>query len=145
MIGEVLHLRYLIVDKLGSGGYSTVWLARDNNLDEYVALKVCIADAHPSETKVLRALSALDGARGFVTALLDEFKIQGPNGNYTCFTVTSAQCNLREISYSQTFPLDVARALSYGLARAVAHVHAEGYVHGGSWSHRHFVAISSPT
>lgn len=29
MIGDVLHERYQIVDKLGYGGYSTVWLARD--------------------------------------------------------------------------------------------------------------------
>ncbi|KAL2793694.1 kinase-like domain-containing protein [Aspergillus keveii] len=109
LIGDVLHKRYLIVDKLGSGGYSTVWLARDNHLAKYVALKVCSADTPPRETK-----------------------IRGPNGTHTCYTVTLAQCNLRKISYSRMFPLDVARALSYGLARAVVHVHAEGYVHGGS-------------
>jgi hypothetical protein len=28
-IGEVLHVRYQIVGKLGYGGYSTVWLCRD--------------------------------------------------------------------------------------------------------------------
>jgi hypothetical protein len=30
MIGDVLHDRYRIVDKLGFGGYSTVWLARQD-------------------------------------------------------------------------------------------------------------------
>ncbi|GLA12639.1 hypothetical protein AnigIFM62618_008589 [Aspergillus niger] len=29
MVGDLLHNRYCIVDKLGSGGYSTVWLAHD--------------------------------------------------------------------------------------------------------------------
>jgi hypothetical protein len=31
-----------------------------------------------------------------VPALFDEFKIRGPNGTHTCYTVTPAQCNLRE-------------------------------------------------
>ncbi|KJK67857.1 Eukaryotic elongation factor 5A hypusine DNA-binding OB fold [Aspergillus parasiticus SU-1] len=43
MIGDMLHGRYHIVDKLGFGGYSTVWLARDTRLEQYVAVKVCIA------------------------------------------------------------------------------------------------------
>ncbi|KAL4920722.1 kinase-like domain-containing protein [Aspergillus aurantiobrunneus] len=30
IIGDVIHERYRIVDKLGFGGYSTVWLAYDN-------------------------------------------------------------------------------------------------------------------
>ncbi|KAL3441470.1 kinase-like domain-containing protein [Aspergillus insuetus] len=95
MVGDTVYNRYLIVDKLGSKGYSTVWLALDNKLDGYVALK-----------------------------------IQGPNGTHTCYTVAPAQCNLREISYSRMFPLGVARALSYGVALAVAYIHSEGYVHG---------------
>ncbi|OKP14466.1 hypothetical protein PENSUB_14078 [Penicillium subrubescens] len=40
MIGDVLHDRYHIVDKLGFGGYSTVWLARDSHLQRYVAVKI---------------------------------------------------------------------------------------------------------
>ncbi|KAJ0418625.1 kinase-like domain-containing protein [Aspergillus carlsbadensis] len=130
MIGDTLNNRYRIVDKLGSGGYATVWLARDNNLATYVALKVCTADAHPRETRVLRALCASEPARDFLPALHDEYKIQGPNGTHLCYTVTLAQCDLREISYSRLFPLDAARGLCYGVAQAVAAVHSEGYVHG---------------
>jgi serine/threonine protein kinase len=32
-IGETLHDRYRILAKLGYGAYSTVWLARDQRLD----------------------------------------------------------------------------------------------------------------
>jgi serine/threonine protein kinase len=138
MIGDVLHDRYHVADKLGFGGYSTVWLARDTHLKRYVAVKVNIADSLPRETKVLKALSAplpssspLHPGRGLIPVLLDEFKVQGPNGNHTCYTVTPAQCNLREVSFSRLFSLEVARALSYGLAQAVAYTHSRGYVHGG--------------
>lgn len=38
-------ISYQLVDKLGYGGYSTIWLARDLQSARYVALKVIIADA----------------------------------------------------------------------------------------------------
>ena len=39
-IGNVLHGQYCIVDKLGFGGYSMVWLAWDVHQKEYAAVKV---------------------------------------------------------------------------------------------------------
>lgn len=49
---------------------------------------------------------------------------------HTCYTMTPARCNLREVSFSHLFPLEVARALSGGLAMAVAYTHSRGFVHG---------------
>ncbi|CAJ2509537.1 Uu.00g145630.m01.CDS01 [Anthostomella pinea] len=37
--------QYTIVHKLGFGGYSTVWLARDQRLERYVSLKILAASA----------------------------------------------------------------------------------------------------
>ena len=138
MIGDLLHERYRIVDKLGFGGYSTVWLARDTYLERYVAVKVGIADSITHESAILRALSApsassLPASRGrcFVPVLLDEFEVNGPNGSHRCYTTTPARCDLREVSFSRLFPLEVARALSGGLAMAIAYMHGQGYAHGG--------------
>ncbi|KAJ3960761.1 hypothetical protein N0V92_002602 [Colletotrichum tropicale] len=36
--------RYTIVHKLGHGGYSTVWLARDKSQDQFVALKIMVPE-----------------------------------------------------------------------------------------------------
>lgn len=137
IIGDTLHDgRYHIADKLGHGGYSTVWLARDTLLKHYVALKVNTASSVPREPKVLKALSksrmaspAHPGSR-LVPDLLDEFEVRGPNGIHACYTLTLAACNLRDASPS-LIPLDAARALSYSLAQAVAYFHSQGYVHGG--------------
>jgi hypothetical protein len=57
--------------------------------------------------------------------LLDEFKVRAPNGEDAFYAVAPAQCNLREISFSRLFPIEVSRALSYGLARAVAYTHSK--------------------
>ncbi|PGH00768.1 CMGC/SRPK protein kinase [Helicocarpus griseus UAMH5409] len=143
MIGDILHNRYHIVDKLGIGGYSTIWLARDTQSQHYVAVKVGIADSLLNETTIHRALSSpspmsstslksadLLKGRDSIPIPLDEFKLRGPNGIHPCYTMDPGQCNLKESSYSRLFPLDVARALTAGLTLAVAYVHSQGYVHG---------------
>jgi len=39
-IGEILCDRYMIIQKLGWGHFSTVWLAKDFIFDTFVALKI---------------------------------------------------------------------------------------------------------
>lgn len=132
MIGDILHRRYRIVDKLGFGGYSTVWLARDTHLKQYVAVKIGTADAAPRETRILRALSSPSEhpGRQSIPLPLDEFELRGPNGVHPCYTMAPARCNLREVSFSRLFPLGVARALAGGLTLAIAYTHSQGYAHG---------------
>ncbi|CAG8114264.1 unnamed protein product [Penicillium salamii] len=136
MIGDVLHKRYQIVDKLGYRGYSTVWLAHDTNSKRYVAVKVGIADTPSQETTNLRAIAQRHGSfdehpgRDAIPLPLDEFEISGPNGTHQCYTMSPAQCNLREVSFSRLFPLEVTRALCYCLTLAIAYTHLQGYAHG---------------
>ena len=48
-VGEVLINRYIIIQKLGWGHFSTVWLARDAMFSSYVALKVQKSASHYTE------------------------------------------------------------------------------------------------
>ncbi|KAI1423175.1 protein kinase [Xylaria sp. FL1777] len=139
MINDVLHKRYRIIDKLGYGGYSTIWLALDDQLKRYVAIKVNIANSSlPSpqrEARILRALSTQNsrgavGGRDAIPKIMDEFSIEGPNGTHACYTVAPAQGNLQEASFSRLFPIHVARALAARLVLAVSYVHSQGFVHG---------------
>ncbi|KAJ3552643.1 hypothetical protein NPX13_g11066 [Xylaria arbuscula] len=146
-INDVLYSRYRIVDKLGFGGYSTIWLARDESMERYVAIKVNISGSSQAvplrETSVLRALSRLRSSTNTLSAghpehkftpeILDEFIIEGPNGLHPCYTVSPAQGNLREASFSRLFPIQVARRLAGNLAQAVSLVHSGGFVHGGKF------------
>ncbi|KAF1912614.1 kinase-like domain-containing protein [Ampelomyces quisqualis] len=126
LIDELLHNRYRILDKLGYGGYSTIWLARDETLKCYVAVKIGISnpsDSHAPAVSHVNACTALP-------SILDAFDIHGPNGTHTCYTLTPAQGSLKEASFSRLFPTQVARALAAKLATAVAFVHSRGFVHG---------------
>lgn len=137
MIGDVIHGRYTIVDKLGFGGYSTIWLAHDTFLKKYVALKMGIAGSKGRDTQVIRAFSSklsssTHPGRDSVPRLLGEFNLTGPNGTHPCYTVAPAQGNLRDAVFVGMFPIRVARMLSAGLVQAVSYIHSQGYAHGGS-------------
>lgn len=144
MVDDLLHGRYRVVDKLGYGGYSTIWLCQDVQLNRYVALKVGVSGppAPRRESNILRALSssrspthtahaATADTSDAIPSVLDEFEVYGPNGSHPCYTVAPAQGNLREASFSRLFPIRVARALAAKLTMAVAFVHSQGFVHGG--------------
>ncbi|KAJ8106856.1 hypothetical protein OPT61_g9265 [Boeremia exigua] len=140
MIDDLLHNRYRILDKLGYGGYSTIWLARDETAKRYVAVKIGISSPSPRrEIEVLRVLHSSRSnsyasdisACTALPSVLDAFDIHGSNGTHICYTLTPAQESLREASFSRLFPIQVARALAAKLATAVAFVHSRGFVHGG--------------
>lgn len=141
-IGDRFHERYRIVHKLGYGSFSTIWLARDEQVPRYVAVKVCTADAvQQQEADTLSRLGetaepheGLYGGRDLVPVVLDRFSVQGPNGSHACLVTAPARCSLsdaREASFVGLFRLDVARSLAVQLALAVAFIHGQGLVHGG--------------
>ncbi|KAK7913973.1 kinase domain protein [Apiospora marii] len=145
MVDDLLHRRYRIVDKLGHGGYSTIWLAHDEQTRRYVALKIGISGQMlpRREPSILRTLSQSVSSSGQETTqelhdasttlpeILDVFNVRGPNGIHVCYTKTLAQGNLKEASFSRLFPIEVARLLAGRLALAVSLIHSRGFVHGG--------------
>lgn len=89
-IGDVLDKRYRVVDKLGSGGYSTVWLARDTAANSYVAVKIGIADSEstrsrskPSKLFPRRRPLPQDSGDGSCPPSSTSSKSGGPTGDTT--------------------------------------------------------------
>jgi serine/threonine protein kinase len=136
-IGEKIRDRYTIVHKLGFGSYSTTWLARDEQLGKYVAIKIGTSDHISKEIDLLSQLSAVAEntrpGRKLIPSILDRFVLHGPNGTHPCSVTAPARCSLAEVSEpgSGPFQLCVARSLAAQLAVAVAYIHHLGYVHGG--------------
>ena len=141
IIGETFHNgRYEVVHKLGFGGYSTVWLARDKYLQRYVSLKILVAHESPksNEACILRLFSSRGGSthqgQQFIPLLLDQFSFDGPNGRHTCLVQESAGCSIaasKEDSTNFLFPVETARSIAAQLIMGVAYLHSRGVCHGG--------------
>ncbi|KAH7133109.1 kinase-like domain-containing protein [Dactylonectria estremocensis] len=118
-IDDRLHTRYRIVNKLGYGSCSTLWLALDKQISKYVAIKIGVAGADRQEADILHVTDKLL----MIDAPLDDFSLNGPNGNHQFLVKAPARCSLkdaREASYNGLFQPDVARSLAAQLAVAVS-------------------------
>ena len=141
LIGDTFHDgRYEVVHKLGFGGYSTVWLARDKHLQRYVSLKILAAEQSPKSTEasILQLLSRRHGSahqgQQFIPLLLDQFSLHGPNGRHTCLVQEPAGCSIaasKEDSINFLFPVETARSIAAQLIMGVAYLHSRGVCHGG--------------
>ncbi|EAW11016.1 protein kinase domain protein [Aspergillus clavatus NRRL 1] len=138
-IGDLFHGRYRVVHKLGHGSYSTTWLAQDEQLKRYVAVKVCTAESDPREIDTLSVLTNVREAsnhrpgQDMLPPVLDRFDIHGPNGAHGCYVTAPARMSLSDAkdgSWEGLFQMSVARAVAAQLAIVIEQVHSRGFVHG---------------
>ena len=131
--------RYRVVHKLGHGSYSAVWLARDCVADRFVALKfiTASASADSKEGQVMKHIDRnhqQDIGRKFVVSLLDEFTLNGPNGNHACLVGQALGPTISDVKKCfdcDLLPLDTAKRITVQLALGLAYIHSCGIVHGG--------------
>lgn len=132
--------RYRVIHKLGFGGFSTVWLARDQSQKRYVALKIITAETWRdfTELKILQHLeksSSEQSGRTYISSVLDCFKFEGPNGAHTCLVSNVGGPSIAQVHHhlgrSRRLRGDLARRLAGQAAQALAFLHANDVVHGG--------------
>ena len=78
-IGEVLLERYIIIQKLGYGHFSTAWLALDTKYGSYVAIKIQKAaqqyiDAAYDEVEILQELGNHNFDKEWINSLKEYYK-----------------------------------------------------------------------
>ncbi|KAF2963137.1 hypothetical protein GQX73_g10423 [Xylaria multiplex] len=144
-IGDVYNNRYKILNKIGYGVYSTVWVVEDlqsqtSGRRKFLALKILRADCYGTEQplferEILKHLRNGDrNIRGYdhVTHLVDDFEHDGPNGRHVCLLFQL---------YGETFGSFGAwfenRRIATGLMRSIVlqllcaldFAHANGVIH----------------
>lgn len=131
MIGTVLSSRYRLEAKLGSGGMSTVFLARDEVLDRAVAVKLMhegmLGDPDQLErfNQEARAVAKLSNPN--VVAVIDAGEDQGRP--YIVFEYVKGETLKQRIG--RIGALDTTEALAYAIevAQALEVAHQRGMVH----------------
>ena len=131
LIGTVLSGRYRLESKLGSGGMSTVYLARDETLERWVAVKVMhreISD-QPDQLERFRreARAVAQLSHPNVVAVIDA----GEDGGYPyiVFEYVEGETLKQRIDRLGRLPVDEAAAYAIEIGRGLAAAHARRLVH----------------
>ncbi|TRX97280.1 hypothetical protein FHL15_002074 [Xylaria flabelliformis] len=103
---QLKYGRYKILHKVGWGGYSTTWAARDQI---------------SRETEVLRLISSLasdtHAGREHIVQLLDGFSIDGPNGKHQCLVLDLLGPSIPDIIdlhyRDERLPAQVAKSIAH--------------------------------
>jgi serine/threonine-protein kinase SRPK3 len=139
-LGDVYdNKRYRIVHKLGAGGFSTVWLARDESENKWVALKIVVADHSTSVAdKGLLFHHAASNNLSIEATFVAEnrrFTIEGPNGRHLCLVLPVFGPSASRLSsgFDSRLKPWLSRRAGYQATKAVAELHAGGLCHGGKF------------
>jgi tRNA A-37 threonylcarbamoyl transferase component Bud32 len=131
VIGTTLSRRYRLESKLGSGGMSTVYLARDETLERWVAVKIMHREISEDEAQLerfrreARAVARLSHPN--VVAVIDA----GEDGGhpYIVFEYVEGETLKQRIERLGRLPLDEAAAYAIEIGRGLATAHACNLVH----------------
>jgi serine/threonine protein kinase len=131
MIGTVLSARYRLEAKLGSGGMSTVYLARDTTLDRSVAVKVMHREMSEQPDQLerfrqeARAVAKLSHPN--VVAVIDA----GEDGGHPYIVFEYVEGETLKQRIARVGALDPQEALAYAIeiARGLTVAHARKMVH----------------
>jgi hypothetical protein len=131
MIGTVLSGRYRLEAKLGSGGMSTVYLARDTTLDRPVAVKVMHREMSEQEDQLerfrqeARAVAKLSHPN--VVTVIDA----GEDGGHPYIVFEYVEGETLKQRIARLGMLDTQEALAYAIeiGRGLTVAHARNMVH----------------
>ena len=158
-VGECLIGRYVVLQKLGWGHFSTVWLCKDIKFSTYVAIKIQKSASHyleaafdeveilqkavkHSETKEwFKDLNNLDEDRRndytredcYTVQLLNAFIYQGPYGKHFCMVFEILGVNLLEIIKRYKYkgiPINICRKMARQILIGLHYLHKHcGIIH----------------
>ncbi|KAK5936610.1 hypothetical protein PMZ80_011138 [Knufia obscura] len=131
--------RYRVLQKLGWGGYSTVWLTYDSIQSRLAALKVVVAEIseRSNEARILQhlaSISAQHAGQCHLRKLTDYFFHDGPNGRHQClvFSVDGVSAPALATRYGRDarLPGRLAWELSKQVTLALDCLHSNSIAHG---------------
>jgi eukaryotic-like serine/threonine-protein kinase len=131
LIGTVLSERYRLESKLGSGGMSTVYLARDVTLERWVAVKVMHREMSDQPDQIERfrreARAVAQLSHPNVVSVIDA----GEDGGhpYIVFEYVDGETLKQRIERVGPLPVDEATAYAIEIGRGLAAAHGRRLVH----------------
>ncbi|KAJ7145380.1 kinase-like domain-containing protein [Mycena crocata] len=147
-LGQNLSDRYIVLRKLGWGGCSTVWLARDADLERHVAIKVLTGHFSAAiDMHELEFMQRLGSNNINIVHLLDHFTADSPNGPHKCLVMEPVGLNVSALSSKyrrRCMPLGRVKKITRDTLRALDYLDSCGIIHADIKPNNIFLALDNP-
>lgn len=130
--------RFFIIHKLGQGGFSTVWLARDHEQNRWCALKIVVS-SHSSEDRGELFAKRLLGENGIgleeaaahhILLPEEEFYLESPNGLHLVLVLPLLGPTLPEWLEPNEHKYEAKKKLCRQMTEAIEFLQSQGLCHG---------------
>ncbi|EGD85586.1 CMGC/SRPK protein kinase [Trichophyton rubrum D6] len=117
-LGQIFQDRYQVVGKVGYGGSSTVWLAREFQVSRHVVLKICVSSREPNrELEIYKHIGDSEHkvdhvGKAFHRKLYSSFTVDGPCGSHDCLVQEPLGLSLDQVldmRHTKTFDLELLK------------------------------------
>lgn len=131
-IDDLFKGRYRVLEKLGWGHFSTVWLCQDQKLNRHVALKIVKSAKHYTEAaldeiKILQTVARHDPEnKKCCVTFLDDFEHKGPHGKHMCMVFEVMGSNLLDLIKHYNYhgiPVPVVKSICKQVLIALDYLH----------------------
>jgi serine/threonine protein kinase len=126
---------YFIIDELGRGSFSIVWLCYNNMNKKFCAIKVQDPNEYKSGIDEIKFVSKLPKDPPIFNNLLEYFIENKNNNKYLCSVWNLHNCNLdfilRKSSYTNGLPIIVCKKIMKQLIQAIQILHKKFKVYHG--------------
>ena len=131
LIGIRLQQRYKIYDQIGAGGFSSVYLARDERSNKVVAVKVLHEHLASQERIVQRFHKELEKAQTLNHPAIVRYLDQGEEGGLHFLVMEYLEGKTLALYLQERKKLSLPEALSLTrqTAEALAYAHRQGLIH----------------
>lgn len=143
-VGDVIHDRFKVADKLGYGGIATVWLCLDLQNSKWRALKINSSSHSSEDCADLKAIKLLGDQphqlkeleENHIMVALETFFLDSPNGRHLCsvLPVAGPSYAVWEERIYEDFKgeekLSYKRKICHQLTKGLAFLHQKGICHG---------------
>lgn len=136
--GEILINRYALFHKLGSGSYSTVWLAYDIEQNDFFAIKIQFSDDYYEAVDEIRFLKKINDKSASqqssnINELLESFVVIRMKKKFLCmkFPILAGSLYdlIRKGKYRNGLPLTIVKKIAVQMLNGFQTIHSLGYIH----------------
>lgn len=134
--GEYLNNEYIILKKIGSGMFSSVWLSFSTKKNKYYAIKIQNDEDYDDgifEVSILQNIKTQNSK--YINNIIDHFIFKEDDLNYVCMVFDLLSCDIYNIikkgKYKNGLPVKIVKNITIQMLLSLSQIHTQNkIIHG---------------